>query len=96
MGWKSQLSLHMKDVSFTRIYLREVGNCINSKLSPRGYSHCPLDKIQHPLRALANEYMLQVNRVIFKGFVSELHRQKGFSWVLGGEVKHLPILKSEL
>lgn len=61
MGWKSQLSLHIKDVSFTRIYLREVGYCINSKLSTGGYSHCPLNKIKHPVRALAKKLMLQVN-----------------------------------
>ena len=61
MGWKSQLSLPIKDVSFTRIYLREVGNWLNSKLSTGGYSHCPLNKIKHPLRALANKLMLQVN-----------------------------------
>lgn len=58
MGWKSQLSLHIKDASFTRFYLREVGSSINSKLSTRGYSHCPLNKIKHPLRALANKLML--------------------------------------
>lgn len=61
MGWKKQLPLHIKDVSFSWIYLREGGIHINSKLSTRGYSHCPLNEIKHPDRALANKLMLQVN-----------------------------------
>lgn len=70
MGWKSQLSLDIRDVSFARIYLREVGNSMNSKLSTRGYSHGPLHK--HPLTALANKLMLQVNtaKCFFKSSVS--------------------------
>lgn len=47
MKWKSKLPLHVKNVSFTRIYVREVGICIISKLSTSGYSHCPLNEIKH-------------------------------------------------
>lgn len=47
-GWKSQLPLHVKNVSFTRIYLREIGICILSKLNTNGYSRCPLNEIKYP------------------------------------------------
>lgn len=86
MRWKSQLSFHIKDVSFTMIYLREVGNCINSNLSTGGYSHCPLNKIKHLDRALASKLMLQVNiaKYFFGRALSlDLHRRKGFGWVWG-------------